>query len=227
MKNKQINLEILKKIAIGLGEINNQAVYVGGVIVSVYADDPAADDVRPTMDVDITLKIVTAGQLEEIRQELVNKGFVQSTEENIVCRFAFEDILLDVMSTKKIGWAPSDSWFKPGFANRIPYRLDDDLEINILPVSYFLATKFSAFIDRGKDPRTSRDFEDIIYVLDNHLGIVSGIRNAPDDVIEFLNKKLLRLLEEEMEEAVTCHLNPFSRDERYKMLLQKIKEIIS
>lgn len=226
MKNKQINLGILRKIAIGLGEINSRAVYVGGAVVSIYADDPGADDVRPTLDVDITLEIVTAGQLEGIRQELADKGFMQSTEENTICRFVFEDILVDVMSTTEVGWAPSDPWFKSGFQNRIPHSLDEELEINILPVSYFLATKFSAFSNRGEDPRTSRDFEDIIYVLDNHLEIVTGIRNAPYEVYDFLKNNLLILLEEEMEESITCHLSSFSRDERYKMLINKIKEVI-
>ncbi len=36
----------------------------------------------------------------------------------------------------------------------------------------FLATKFEAFKDRGGDYRTSHDFEDIVYVLDNRTTIV-------------------------------------------------------
>ena len=45
LKNKKVNEEIIKKIALALGDLNNKVVYVGGAVVSLYADDPAADDV--------------------------------------------------------------------------------------------------------------------------------------------------------------------------------------
>jgi hypothetical protein len=44
LKNKKINLGIVRKVATALGELNDQVAYVGGAIVSLYADDPAADD---------------------------------------------------------------------------------------------------------------------------------------------------------------------------------------
>ena len=50
MKNKTINLAVVKKVATALSELNEHVAYVGGAIVSIYADDPAADDVRPTKD---------------------------------------------------------------------------------------------------------------------------------------------------------------------------------
>lgn len=48
LKNTHINREVTKKIAIALGSINDRVVYVGGAVVSLYVDDPSADDVRPT-----------------------------------------------------------------------------------------------------------------------------------------------------------------------------------
>lgn len=46
------NLDRLQKEAEGLGELNEKMVYVGGSVVELYVTDPAATDVRPTMDVD-------------------------------------------------------------------------------------------------------------------------------------------------------------------------------
>jgi hypothetical protein len=54
MKNTTINLGIIKTIATALGELNEKVIYVGGAVVSLYINDPAADDVRPTKDVDIS-----------------------------------------------------------------------------------------------------------------------------------------------------------------------------
>jgi hypothetical protein len=62
MKNATINRGVIKKIAFALGELNEQVIYVGGATVGLYIHDPAADDVRPTKDVDISLSIATIGE---------------------------------------------------------------------------------------------------------------------------------------------------------------------
>ncbi len=75
MKNTLINRKAIKKVASALGELNEKVIYVGGAVVSLYIDDTAADDVRPTKDVDISIKIASLGELEELRQTLAQKGF--------------------------------------------------------------------------------------------------------------------------------------------------------
>ena len=59
MKNTLINRIATEKIAHALGELNEKVVYVGGAVVSLYIDDPSADDVRPTKDIDISLEIAS------------------------------------------------------------------------------------------------------------------------------------------------------------------------
>lgn len=136
-------------------------------MVSLYIDDKSADDVRPTKDIDISLEITSFGELERIRKRLEQKGFYQSHEDKVVCRFRFEDIKVDVMSTKEVGWAPANQWFESGFKDLIEVEIDD-ITVRCLSLPYFLATKFTAFENRGgEDPRTSHDFEDIVYIL-NH-----------------------------------------------------------
>jgi predicted nucleotidyltransferase len=174
LKNTIINRKAIKKIALALGELNEKVVYVGGAVVSLYIDDPAADDVRPTKDVDISLEIASLAELETLRKTLTDKGFKQSPEYDVMCRFRYEDVKVDVMATKAIGWAPGSPWFARGFKHFQLVELDG-IAIRLLPVSYFLATKFSAFYDRGgKDPRTSHDFEDIVYLL-NHTTNIKDI----------------------------------------------------
>ncbi len=70
LKNKTINLGAVKKVAKVLGELNDQVAYIGGAIVSIYADDPAADDARPTKDVDIMLRIASFAELTALQENL-------------------------------------------------------------------------------------------------------------------------------------------------------------
>lgn len=147
LKNTLINRAVTKKIATALGPLNEQVVYVGGAVISLYIDDPTADDVRPTKDLDLTMEIASLGALEALREELVSRGFTQSSEDSVVCRFRYEDVLVDVMATKAIGWAPGNRWFELGFHKAFGYDLEG-LPIRLLPLPYFLATKFDAFFDR-------------------------------------------------------------------------------
>jgi hypothetical protein len=50
VKNNTINLEVIRKIAVALGAMNEQVVYVGDATVSLYINDPVADEVRPTKE---------------------------------------------------------------------------------------------------------------------------------------------------------------------------------
>lgn len=64
MKNTLINRKATIKIAKALGDLNNEVVFVGGAMVSLYIDDPAAEDIRPTKDIDLAFQITTVGKLE-------------------------------------------------------------------------------------------------------------------------------------------------------------------
>jgi len=228
LKNTQINTAAVKKIAIALQEMNDKAVFVGGAVVSLYIDDPAADDVRPTKDVDITLEIVSLGQLEKIRNKLIQKGFIQSSEDNVICRFRYEDIKVDVMATKPIGWAPANPWFKKGFKHIQIINLDG-INIKILPLNYFLASKFTAFNDRGtKDPRTSKDFEDIVYLLNYTSNIKELIISAQPDVKSFLIESFREVLDNpEMQEAMMGNLFYENKLARMKKINDNLRNITS
>lgn len=228
LKNNTINLEVIRKIAVALGAMNEQVVYVGGATVSLHINDPAADDVRPTKDLDISLAIASLGELEVIRKQLIRKGFKQSPEDDIICRFRYEDIKVDVMSTKAVGWAPANPWFASGFAQKEIIEIEDQ-KIQILPLPYFLASKFSAFNDRGAiDPRTSHDLEDIVYVLDNRMDIVEKLAKVPDDVRSYLADQLQRILDDRvMQEAILGNLFYETREERYQRIIKCIKQIVN
>lgn len=227
LKNTSINRKVIHKIALALDELNERVIYVGGATVSLYINNPSAEDVRPTKDLDISLEIASLGELESIREELIQKGFRQTPEDDVICRFRYEDIKVDVMSTKAVGWAPANPWFAPGFAQKETITIDDQ-QIQILPLPYFLASKFTAFNDRGtKDPRTSHDFEDIVYVLDNRTDIIEQLTLSPEDVRPYIKEQLENILKSVvMQEAIIGNLFYETREERNKRIIDSIKQIV-
>ena len=228
MKNATINRGVVKKIARALGELNEQVIYVGGATVGLYINDPAADDVRPTKDVDISLSIATIAELEKIREELIRRKFTQTAEDDVICRFRYAEVKVDVMNTKAIGWAPANPWFAPGFALKEKVEVEEQI-IQILPLPYFLATKFAAFNSRGKnEPRSSHDFEDIVYVLENRIDIADRIITAPEDVKPFLKSEFESILKDRAkQEAILGNLYYETRDERFNMIIEKLKIIVN
>lgn len=228
LKNTTINIGVIKRIATALNQLNERVVYVGGAVVSLYIDDEAADDVRPTKDIDISLSIASLYELESLRQVLIGKGFIQSAEDDAICQFRFEDIIVDVMSTKAVGWAPANPWFADGFKLKQVINLDGQI-IQIMPLSYFLASKFTAFNDRGKkDARTSHDFEDIIYILDNRINLAEEINNSPDEVKEYLKEEFAKILtDEQKQEAILSNLYYETQTIRFNAILSKLKAVVN
>jgi hypothetical protein len=102
LKNTIINRGVTKKISQALGSLNKNVVYVGGAVVSFYIDDPSAEDVRPTKDIDISMDIATLSELEKIREELIERGFYQTSEDHVICRFRYDDVKVDVMAVKAL-----------------------------------------------------------------------------------------------------------------------------
>ncbi len=57
MITREANLGAIETVARALGDISDTVAFVGGAVVALYADDPAAADPRPTMDIDIVVRI--------------------------------------------------------------------------------------------------------------------------------------------------------------------------
>ncbi|AFL81138.1 protein of unknown function (DUF1814) [Aequorivita sublithincola DSM 14238] len=227
LKNTLLNRKVISKVALALGDLNDQVMFVGGAVVSLYIDDTGAEDIRPTKDVDISLEIKSINELEELRVSLNKKGFTQSHEDKVICRFRLEDVIVDVMGTKSIGWAPGDRWFELGYPKVYEVKLDK-ISISLLQLPYYLAAKFSAFNERGKDPRTSKDFEDIVYLLNYTSNIVEQITASEQEVKNFLKEEFKKIASEaKYEEAILGHIYYEEQEVRFKQINDKIEGIIN
>lgn len=227
LKNNTINLGVVKKIALALGDLNNDVVFVGGAVISLYANDPAAEDVRPTADIDISVQLKRYGSIFNLQEKLRELRFKEDANEKLICRFIYEDIKVDVMPDEDSLWGPTNKWYKPGFQNLQQVVLENETKINILPSPYFLATKFEAFKGRGGDYRTSHDFEDIVYLLDNRTTIVTEILNSDETINSYLKNEFRILLEDKfIDEGISAHLFYDTANERTRIIKNKMENIL-
>jgi predicted nucleotidyltransferase len=224
------NIEMLQIVANGLEELQEEVVFVGGAVAELYADDPASSDIRPTQDIDCTIELRSYKELTELEEDLRTRGFVNDTSKNAPrCRWIYQEIKVDVMPTGENVHGFNTRWYQGGVENRISKTLPDGTEINVFPPSYYLASKFEAHNDRGgNDLRQSHDFEDIIYILDNCTSILEDIRNADEDVKNYLKAECERLFANDgLSEAIECALGPGSDSDRVEIIEALIFEIVA
>ena len=115
MENRIINIAVVAEVAEALRDIKKQVVFVGGAVVSLYADDSAADEIRPTQDVDMTLHIANLSHWVKVQEQLGALGFHPDPFGHAICSYKYKDIPVDIMATKDGLLGPANRWYKIGF----------------------------------------------------------------------------------------------------------------
>jgi restriction system protein len=152
MAYKYISSKDLELVAEGLKDLKNQMVFVGGAVVGLYVDVLSAKELRPTEDIDMTITLASFRNWYAIQEQLSDYGFHPDPFGHAICSFKYQDIPVDIMPAEDSPLGPANKWYALGF-NNIWIRKIHDIEIQILPAPCFLATKFEAFKNRGKDYR--------------------------------------------------------------------------
>jgi predicted nucleotidyltransferase len=226
LENRTINIAVVAEVANALKDIKQNMVFVGGAVVSLYTDDPAADEIRPTQDIDLTINIMNLSHWERVQEQLSALGFYADPYGPSICSYKYKDIPIDIMAAEDGPLGPANRWYKIGFENLKTVKAKDQ-DIKILSAPCYLATKFEAFNDRGSDYRTSHDIEDIIYILDNRIGIVEEIASDDNRVAQFIKEQLLTIRNKGlMQEVLLAHIHPFMLDERLPMVEEKVNQIL-
>jgi predicted nucleotidyltransferase len=181
----QTNITRIKAVSNALGQIKDQVVFVGGATVSLYTDRPPAGEARATDDIDIVVEIASRWQFAELEEKLRKIGFKNDTTAKFVGRYLLQGVIVDVMPIDHSILGFSNKWYKEGFETAINYQIDELHEVKIFSPPYFIASKLEAFKDRGNnDGRTSTDFEDIVYVLENRLAIWKEMKESKNNLRE-------------------------------------------
>ena len=227
MENRAINIAVVAEVAQALKDLKDQVVFVGGAVVSLYTDDQAADEIRPTADIDLTLNVVNLSNWSVLQEKLSSLGFHPDPFGHAICSYKFKDIPVDIMPAEDGPLGPANKWYKLGFNNLWIVKAKEE-EIKILPAPCYLATKFEAFNNRGTDYRTSHDFEDIIYIIDNRTSIVEEVKNTIPEIKSYLQSELLKLANNpNYDEILAAHIHPLIIADRAPIVKKKISQIVS
>ena len=226
MYNKTINIAVVSEIARALGDLKDRMIFVGGSIISLYTDDPASDEIRPTADVDMAISVLNYPVWTELQEELLSLGFSPNSQATHINRLFFNDIPVDIIPVEEGIIGETNRWYQVGLNSVLEHDVNG-VVIKIFSAPVYLATKFEAFNGRGSDLRTSHDIEDIIYILDNRTTIVKEINESETSVNTFIKEQLQQIINSGMlDEVLMAHIHPLMLEDRIPIVQEKIIQIL-
>lgn len=192
-----MSIELLEAASAALDDLLPEVVFVGGATVELWITDPGAPPVRPTKDVDIVVEIANRGAFYDFETRLRAHGFREDQEDGVICRWQHDasDLILDAMPSEASILGFENRWQGAGAPHAINRDLPSGTTIRALSPPYLLATKLEAFKDRGRgDFLASRDFADIIALVDGRRELIAEIAAAGQDVRDYLAQEVEVLL---------------------------------
>ncbi len=125
-------------------------------------------------------------------------------ENNLAPIFSYDAKKAEEM--RKLGFG--NQWYSFGFKHIVKANIDGFHHVNIFPAPFFIAAKMEAFKGRGKnDGRTSTDFEDIVFVLNNRSRVWDELELAEKNVKGYLQDEFRRVLDDPyFFEWISCHI---------------------
>lgn len=224
------NLRMLEFVARKLGKINDEVVYLGGCSTALFITDTLSLDVRPTKDVDGIVDIISLSKYYDFGEKLKAQGFQESKDDEVMCRWHYNEIILDVMPIDEKILKFGNPWYKDAIKTPIAHKLKNDLIIKSVTAPYLLATKIEAFNTRGnKDFLGSHDFEDIITIIAGREEIVNEISIANEKLKLHLKDFFDEIVQKDsFRTALPGHISDGPATlERLEVVMGKIKKIIS
>lgn len=224
--NHHLNITRIKSVFHALGDLREKVVFVGGAAVSLYINSKT-EEIRPTDDIDVVIEIYTHQEYAALDENLCKLGFENDQTSGIICRYNINGLIVDVMPTQSQALGFSNKWYQPGFENAIHHSLGDE-KIKIFSPPYFLASKLEAFFQRGKnDGRTSTDFEDIIFLLENRSTIWQELEVAENNLSTYIKENFKELMQKEnFEEWVDCHAG-FGKSPATYFIMEQLDKLTS
>ncbi|RYZ26449.1 MAG: hypothetical protein EOO10_15505 [Chitinophagaceae bacterium] len=222
------NITRIKVVAKALEPLEQKVVFVGGATIALYTNPAITMELRPTDDVDVVVEIATYDGYARLEERLRKIGFVNDQDAKVVCRYIIRGIIVDIMPTDPAIIGFSNKWYREGFEKAIVHPLTEKDSIYIFPLEYIVATKLEAFLSRGKmDFLFSRDFEDLVYLLENAIAVEEKLLGTTGTLNEYLKITFKNLLAHpDFEEGLHAHLFPRHAAFQAERIKRTIKTII-
>lgn len=186
------NTQMLEMAAGHLEPLIEEVVFVGGATIELWISDPLAPPLRATADVDVIVEISTRRDYYRFEKRVRGLGFNNDSETKVICRFRHSEteLILDVMPTKASILGFENRWQAQAFAHAVDVALPKGRTIRAIPPPFLLATKLEAFEGRGKlDFYESRDFEDIVRLIDGRGELPAEVAAAPEDLRDYISEQ--------------------------------------
>jgi hypothetical protein len=221
------NRKLLIRGARMLGDLRDEFVFVGGSTTGLLITDPAAAEIRPTLDVDVIVATASVAAYYAIAKRLRALGFHEDTK--VICRWKHQtDLTLDVMPTDSSVLGFTNKWYVGAIAHAVDYELEEGLVIRVVTPPYFCATKIEAFHGRGGgDYAGSHDLEDFLAVVDGRPELIAEIEAAEEILRRFLAAEVRDLLaRQEFLDTLPGSLMPDAASQaRLPLLLARLGQI--
>lgn len=183
------SIEDLASVAKYLGPLNNEAVFVGGSVVFVLVPSHVVPSIRITEDVACVFQAATTADYYRLSERLKNLGFSECTDEGTpICRWVIDDIRVDVMPTGEKALGFCNRWYDWVLIDPLRIEVAPGIEINVVNIPTFFATKFEAFANRGHGLYAGdTDFEDIVTICaHSQENVAQLVLTAPDPIRSYL-----------------------------------------
>ena len=222
----------LRKVALGLGDLCDQVVFLGGATIGLLITDPGAEEARPTIDVDLIIEVASKGEYyEKLCKRLRARGFREDSREGApLCRWLFDEQAVDVMPTDPQILGFSNAWYSHALATAARVTLTsgtgEPAVINLISAPSFLATKLTSFASRGAGDLLHRDVEDIIALVDGRVELVREVEADTLELGAFVAQSMRALFDAGLEEYVASHLPGDSASQaREPLVLQRLRRL--
>ncbi|MFC1584967.1 hypothetical protein ACFL5V_05425 [Fibrobacterota bacterium] len=230
MAGSKDNTDRLEIVAAGLKELADDVIFIGGACIQFYVSDPELRDYRLTRDIDCIIKTYSYGGFTRYCERLRELEFKHDDSEGApINRWNYQGVLVDTIPDKSssIGFKEI-KWFSEGREQSIKTELPSGKMINILPLSFYMATKLEASQNRGgEDFPADHDIEDIINIIDGNEDL-KEILSAPVRVRSYLLDSFKRLLgADKFKRSVAGHIGyETSAVERAGDVIEKMMNLV-
>lgn len=188
---------MLRTVATALGsDLRKRLVFVGGCTTALFITDKfTLEAVRATDDVDLIVDLAGYSEWAQLQEQLRQKGFSESPEDDVLCRMRYSGLIVDFMPDDEKILGFSNRWYAEGIKTAQTCLLSDDLEIRYLTPALFVATKLEAYAGRGNnDLFTSRDMEDILLIVDGREELNDEIKQSGEEICNYIAERFTNIL---------------------------------
>ncbi len=224
---RPVDLEAIAEVSHQLNQLGVEYAFTGGAVVRLLLDNPKLINLRPTDDVDAIAAVVNHLEYTKLEEALRGLDFKHDMSEGAPpCRFLYNGIKVDVMPARDTTGRFSDQWFEYAVKSAVTKTIGS-LTVRTVSAACFIATKLTAFENRGMDDYYHHDIEDIITVVDGRQSLVDEIGAEENAMREFISGRIKEMLgDERFVDALPGHLGGDAIGlQRLPKLMERLNDI--